>query len=83
MALQVKVFGVEATSPRIIAAQLESELNKALGEIVRGGARVVDIKISTAGTINAYMAIAIVIYETKPEPIVMSEVSAHSTPESL
>jgi len=37
VALQVKVFGVEATSPRIIAAQLESELNKALGEIVRVG----------------------------------------------
>jgi len=36
VALQVKVFGVEATSPRIIAAQLESELNKALGEIVKG-----------------------------------------------
>jgi hypothetical protein len=66
VALQVKVFGVEATSPRIIAAQLESELNKALGEVVRGGARVVDIKISTAGTINAYMAIAIVIYDTSP-----------------
>jgi hypothetical protein len=66
VALQVKVFGVEATSPRIIAAQLESELNKALGEIVRSGARVVDIKISTAGTINAYMAIAIVIYDTSP-----------------
>jgi len=66
VALQVKVFGVEATSPRIIAAQLESELNKALGEIVKGGARVVDIKISTAGTINAYMAIAIVIYDTSP-----------------
>jgi len=45
---------------------LESELNKALGEIVRGGARVVDIKISTAGTLNAYMAIAIVIYDTSP-----------------
>jgi len=74
VALQVKVFGVEATSPRIIAAQLESELNKALGEIVRGGARVVDIKISTAGTINAYMAIAIVIYETKPETIVMTRI---------
>jgi hypothetical protein len=83
VALQVRVFGVEATSPRIIAAQLESELNKALGEIVKGGARVVDIKISTAGTLNAYMAIAIVIYETKPETIVMSEVSAHPTPESL
>jgi hypothetical protein len=66
VALQVKVFGVEATSPRIIAAQLESELNKALGEVVRGGARVVDIKISTAGTLNAYMAIAIVIYDTSP-----------------
>jgi hypothetical protein len=66
VALQVKVFGVEATSPRIIAAQLESELNKALGEIVKGGARVVDIKISTAGTLNAYMAIAIVIYDTSP-----------------
>jgi len=66
VALQVRVFGVEATSPRIIAAQLESELNKALGEIVRSGARVVDIKISTAGTMNAYMAIAIVIYDTSP-----------------
>jgi len=66
VALQVRVFGVEATSPRIIAAQLESELNKALGEIVKGGARVVDIKISTAGTMNAYMAIAIVIYDTSP-----------------
>ena len=66
MALQVRVFGVEATSPRIIAAQLESELNKALGEIVKSGARVVDIKISTAGTMNAYMAIAIVIYDTSP-----------------
>ncbi len=66
MALQVKVFGVEATSPRIIATQLESELNKALGEIVKSGARVVDIKISTAGTMNAYMAIAIVIYDTSP-----------------
>jgi hypothetical protein len=66
VALQVRVFGVEATSPRIIATQLESELNKALGEIVRGGARVVDIKISTAGTMNAYVAIAIVIYDTSP-----------------
>ncbi len=66
MALQVKVFGVEATTPRIIAAQLESELNKALGEIVKSGARVVDIKISTAGTMNAYVAIAIVIYDTSP-----------------
>jgi hypothetical protein len=66
VALQVKVFGVEATSPRIIATQLESELNKALGEIVKSGARVVDIKISTAGTMNAYMAIAIVIYDTSP-----------------
>jgi len=66
VALQVKVFGVEATSPRIIAAQLESELNKALGEIVKSGARVVDIKISTAGTMNAYVAIAIVIYDTSP-----------------
>jgi len=62
VALQVRVFGVEATSPRIIAAQLESELNKALGEIVKSGARVVDI----AGTMNAYMAIAIVIYDTSP-----------------
>jgi hypothetical protein len=66
VALQVRVFGVEATSPRIIAAQLESELNKALGEIVKSGARVVDIKISTAGTLNAYVAIAIVIYDTSP-----------------
>ena len=66
MALQVRVFCVEATTPRIIAAQLESELNKALGEIVKSGARIVDIKISTAGTINAYMAIAIVIYDTSP-----------------
>ena len=65
MPIRVRVVALESASARYIGGELESRINEELKRIEDGGGRVIDIKISIAGTHENYVVTALIIYEQK------------------